>query len=183
MCPAVIGNRACGFQLGERHLRETNVANLALLLQRAEFAELILQRDLRVDALKLQKIDALEAEVPQVELDLLAEVFGPAQRGPFVGTLAAESHLAGDHETVGVGVQRLTNEAIGHERPVGIGRIDERDAKLCRATKHRNGTVMIDRFAPHSEPGKLHRPETEPIDDQIAADEESAGCLGGANAS
>ena len=61
-------------------LGQADVADLALLLERGELAELVGERDLRVDAVQLEQVDALEAEVAQAQLDLLAQVLGPADR-------------------------------------------------------------------------------------------------------
>ena len=66
----------------DRHLGQADVPDLALALQRGQLAELVLERDLRVDAVQLQQVDALEAEVAQVQLDLLAQVLRAPDRHP-----------------------------------------------------------------------------------------------------
>ena len=60
----------------DRHLGQADVPDLALALQRGELADLVLQRNLGVDAVQLQQVDTLDAEVAQVELHLLTQVLG-----------------------------------------------------------------------------------------------------------
>ena len=50
--------------------------------RRDELAELVLERHLRVDAVQLEQVDPLEAEVAQAQLDLLAQVLRAADRTP-----------------------------------------------------------------------------------------------------
>ena len=60
-------------------------ADLALALQRGQLADLVVQRHLGVDAVQLQQVDALDAEVAQVQLHLLAQVLRPPDRHPPAG--------------------------------------------------------------------------------------------------
>ena len=50
-----------------------------------QLADLVLQRHLRVDAVQLQQVQALDAELAQVQLALLAQVLRTADRHPLPG--------------------------------------------------------------------------------------------------
>ena len=73
-----------GLQLLDVDLGQADVADLALLLQRGELADLILERELVVDAVQLEQVDALDAEAAQAQFALLAQVAGKAERQPDV---------------------------------------------------------------------------------------------------
>jgi len=109
------------------------MADLAFVLQQFQLADLIGQRHLRVDPVQLVERDALEAEVAQAQLGLLAQVLGTADRSPVAGTRPGEPGLGRDDEIVGVRVQRLLDQFFGDERPVRVGRIDEVDAEFYGA--------------------------------------------------
>lgn len=56
------------------------MADLALFLRQAKFADLVGERYLGVDAVQLVEVDAVHAQVAQAQFGLLPQVFGPAQR-------------------------------------------------------------------------------------------------------
>ena len=72
------------------------MADLALLLELGELAELLLARHLRVDAVQLVEVDRVDPEAAQAQLALLAQVLGPADGRPFAGALAGVAALGGD---------------------------------------------------------------------------------------
>ena len=57
------------------------MADLALVLERRELADLVRERDLGVDPVQLEQLDPLEPQVPQAELALLAQVLRAARPG------------------------------------------------------------------------------------------------------
>jgi hypothetical protein len=69
----------------------------------------------------LVEVDLLEPEVAQAQMQLLAQVFGPADRTPVVGAGVGLTALGGDDDIVGVRVQSETDEALTDERAVGVG--------------------------------------------------------------
>ena len=67
------------------------MADLALVLQLLEHAELLLARHLGVDAVQLEEVDALDAEPAQAHLALLAQVLGRPDRLPLAGAGAGQA--------------------------------------------------------------------------------------------
>ena len=61
-------SRCASTSSSTRHLGQADVADLALVLQRGQLADLVLERHLRVDAVELQEVDALDAEVAEAEV-------------------------------------------------------------------------------------------------------------------
>ena len=55
-------------------------ADLALVLQVLEHAELVVAGDLRVDPVQLAQVDPLQPQAAQAQLALLAQVLRPADR-------------------------------------------------------------------------------------------------------
>ena len=66
-------------------------------------------------------------------------------------------------EPLGVGVQRLADELLGHVGPVGVGGVEEVDAQLDGPSQHGNGPVVIIGGPPHAGAGQLHGAESEPV--------------------
>lgn len=65
-------------------------------------------------------------------------------------------------------MEGLGDQAVGDERAVVPGGIDEVDAELDGAAEHGAGARRIARLAPHAGAGELHRAEAEPAHLAIA---------------
>jgi hypothetical protein len=165
---------ACLFELVDLDLRQADVADLALVLQQFQLADLVGQGDLRVDAVELEQLDAFQAHVAQAHLRLLAQVLGPAQRPPVARARPAQARLGSDHQVVRVRVERLLDQLFGHDRPVRVGGVDEVDAQLDRAPQHAYGLLGVLRVTPDTGPGELHRAVAEPGHRYLAAEHELA---------
>ena len=76
---------------------------------------------------------------------------------------------------VAVGVQRLADEVLGHERAVGVGGVDEVDPELHRAAQHGDRAVVVVRLAPAALAEDLHGAVAEAADLEVAAEGERAG--------
>jgi hypothetical protein len=170
-------NLACRLDLLRLHFRQSDVADLALGLQLVQLDDLVLQRELVVDAVQLEKVDGLHAEAPQAHFAFLAQVGGVAHRNPHVGTGAQESGLGRDDQPV-VGMQRLADDLLGEVGPVGIGGVDEVHAEFHRSAQHPNGFVAVRRRPPDTLAGQAHGTVTEPVDGEITAESECSGCFG-----
>jgi hypothetical protein len=151
------------------------VADLALLLELAERAERLRDRHRGIDSVQLEEVDALEAEPAQRQLALLAKVLRATDRLPIAGARSREARLGGDHEIVGVGMERLVDQLLGDRRSVGVGGVDEVHALLDRAPEHADRLVGVGGRTPHPFAGELHRPVPEAVDPQVAAQLERAG--------
>ena len=62
-------------------------------------------RDGWIDPVQLQQVDPLDTQVPQVQLDLLPQIFGAADGGPHTRPLPGEADLGGDDQVIRVGMQ------------------------------------------------------------------------------
>ena len=96
-CTDTIGRDLLGgLELLDVDLGQPDVADLALLLQRHQFADLVFGRELGVDAVQLEQVDGVDAEAAQAHLALLAQVAGKPSRRPLVGTGAQQTGLRRD---------------------------------------------------------------------------------------
>ena len=123
----------------------------------------------------------LDAEAAQAHLAALAQVLRAADGLPLPRAGAGEAGLGRDGHRV-VGVQRLADEVLGDERPVGVGGVDEVDAELGQRPQDRERGVVVGRRAPDALAGDAHRAEAEAGDLEVAADLEGAGCRCGGHA-
>ena len=153
------------------------MAHLALLLQLGEGAHLVLQRDLGVDPVQLDQVDPVDPEVAEAELDLLLEVRRAADRRPLAGAGAGEARLGGDHQVVGVGVQRLGDQLLADDRAVGVGGVDEVDAALDGGPEHGQGALVVLRRAPDAVAGDLHGAVAQAVHLEVAAEAERVGAM------
>src|SRR4051794_6456799 len=166
-----------GLDLVDRDLREPEMAHLALVLELLHDAELLLARDLRVDAVQLPQVDRVDAETPQAHQAALAQVLGAADGRPDVRPVAREARLRGDGDPV-VRMQRLADEVLGDVRAVGVGGVDEVDAELGQPLEDRDRLVVVGRIAPYPLAGDAHRAVSQTGDLEVAADLEGSGCRG-----
>ena len=156
-----VDDLAGGLQLLDADLREPDVADLALVDEVLQHPELLLGRDVRVDAVELEQVDGLDVQPAQAHLEALAQVRGASDRVPLVGAGAGQPGLGGDgHVLVPVvpatGVQRLADEVLGDERAVAVGGVDEVDAEVDGAAQHAAGLVRVGGVAPDPGAGDAH---------------------------
>jgi hypothetical protein len=74
-----------------------------------------------------------------------------------------EPCLGGDLQPLGVRVEGLGEDQLTDVRPVGVGGVDEVDAKLDRPADHPDGLVPVPGLAPDARTGDPHRAEAEAI--------------------
>lgn len=156
------------------------MADLALPLQQEQLTDLVGQRDLGVDPVQLIEVDPLHTQVAQAQFGLLPQVLGTAERAPVTRARTGQPALGGDHQVLGVRMQRLADELLADERAVGIRGVDEVHTQLGGPAQHPHGLLGILRLPPHSGARQLHRTVAEPIDGQVAAEAVDPGGVGGA---
>ena len=140
------------------------MGHLALGHQVGEEPELFVGRHLGVDPVQLEQVDALEAEPAEAELALLAQVLGPTDRRPHAGPLTGEPGLGGDHQVLGVGVERFEDEPLTDLGTVGVGGVDEVDTHVDGPPQDGDALAPVGRLAPDARTGDLHGAEAEPVD-------------------
>jgi hypothetical protein len=141
-----------------------------LVSQALQLAHLVGERHGRVDAVELEQVDALKAQVAEAELGLLPQVLRAADRRRQVRALTCEPDLGGDDQAIGVRVQRLLDDLLGHEGAVGVGGVDEVHAKLDGTAQHAHRLGRVLRVTPDARACQLHRPVAETVDREIPAD-------------
>ena len=161
---------------------QPDVMDLALFLEPGEFADLVVERHGRIDAVELVEVDALKPEVAQAHLDLLAQVLGAAEgddvglaaaaADPVLGTGAQHSALGGDDHVLGVGVQGAADDLLVGVGAVGVGGVDEGDAEVDGAAQHADGLLGVGRRAPEAGAGQVHRAVAEAVHGQVFAEGE-----------
>ena len=77
------------------------MADFAFFLQVAKQAELFVGGDLRIDAVQLEQVDAIDAQPAQAHLAFLPQVLRPADGMPLFGPGAHQARLGGDDQPRG----------------------------------------------------------------------------------
>ena len=151
-------------ELVDGDLGEADVADLPLVLEPPQRADLVGQRHGRVDAVQLVQVDALQPQPAQAQFGLLAQVLRTAERDPVAAEVDLPA-LGGDHHARRVRVQRLGEQRFVVAVVVRVGGVDERHAEVDGAAgdPDRGGPV---RPGPHA--GEPHRAESEAVDGQVA---------------
>jgi len=91
------------FDLVRLNLAKTHVTDFALILKPFDCAERLLDGHLRIDAVKLPKVDSLQLQTTQAHLYLLDKIFGTSDRQPLIRSLTRETRLGGDDHALGIG--------------------------------------------------------------------------------
>lgn len=151
------------------NLAESDMENLALLLQLFSGAEGLFKRSLGVDAVKLPERKSLKAEKTKAQLDLLNEVRRSAYRLPCIGTLTGEAALRGNDSSLLVGSEGFADEALADRRAVGIGGVNEIDAEFDGAAQDFVGVFRAFEFAPDTIANNAHGAESKTVDIEVAA--------------
>ena len=85
----------------------------------------------------------VEAQISQVVMDSIHQLLaGKSVKPGFVWTSAC-AHFGDDHETIGVRMERLLDQLIGHMRTVVVAGIDVVHAGLHRLSQNSNGSINV----------------------------------------
>jgi hypothetical protein len=146
-------------------------------------AERFFDRNLRVDAVQLVKVDAFELEPLEATLEAGAQPFRPRVDRPLIRTRAREPGFGRDHDALAIRRERLRDDLFADVGPVRIGRIDEVHAALDDVADQFDGGGPIGGRPPDSIARNLHGAEAQPPDGQISADGDVAAQLRGSRRS
>src|SRR5215468_4014373 len=128
-----------------RNLAQAEVTRLALFNQFRHRAYRLFNRNLRVDAVQVVKVDGLHAESFETALDRLAGVFRSAinaSDGGVVG-IAHDAELGGQKHLITLPLDRATDQLFIGIWPVYIRRIQKIDAELQRAVNSCDGFSIV----------------------------------------
>ncbi|CAM5268324.1 hypothetical protein SCALM49S_05047 [Streptomyces californicus] len=128
------GDRVDGVRLAQfrsGHLAQPQLLDLALLDQLRQRADRLGERDGRVSAVHVVEVDDVGAQPAQARLDGGPDVRGVVADAPVVGVVGAdEGELGGEGDLVPVGPDERGEELLVGPAPVGVGGVEERDARL-----------------------------------------------------
>jgi hypothetical protein len=154
---------------------QTDVADLALLLQPDQSADRVFERHVRVAPMELIQGDMVQPQASQAALASLPQMFRSAVGMPLSGAGAYESTLGRDDQILRVRMERLGDELLAHVRAVGVRSVDEVDPELDGSAQHSAGLVSVGRIAPDASAGDAHGAEAEAVDRQVATNIDRSG--------
>src|SRR5262245_8741330 len=133
------------FQRRGRNLAQTEVTRLAFFDKFRHRADRILNRNLRVDAVQVVKVDSLDAESFETALDSLAGVFGPAVNASDSGVVgvAHDAELGGQKHLITLPLDCATDQLFIGVWPVYIRCVQKIDAEFQRAVNSFDGFSII----------------------------------------
>ena len=127
-------------------LGQAEVAHLALRDQVLHGTGDVLDRHLGVDPVLVEEVDGVHAEPSERCLRDLADVLRAAvERRPLPvgGRIRGEAELGRDHHLPAERLQRLADQVLVVERPVGFGRVEEGDPALHRGPQERDHRASV----------------------------------------
>ncbi len=133
-------HRVAAAQLIGAGFRDADRADLALVLQPAELAHRLLDRDARIDPVQIVEVDVLEPEPLQAGLHRLA---GAHRRRIRAAPVLAVGELAGDDHPVPPIGHRLAEQGLIVARPIAGGGVQEGDAQFDGPVDDADGFRII----------------------------------------
>jgi hypothetical protein len=106
-------NPSSGADLIDKHLGQADVANFALSLEVDQYAQLVLDRHLRINSV-LEQVDSFHSKTSEAQFRLLAQVLRSAARMPPPGPVRTKPASVAIYQFSGVWVQRLVDQRLGH---------------------------------------------------------------------
>src|SRR6185295_15739679 len=95
----------------------------------------------------------------------------PSVFNPLVRARSLEATLRRHDDAFRIGIQSLGNDSLADMGAVRIRGVDEIDAEFDGASHHANGLTPIRGLAPDSLASEPHRPQPEPGDEEIVANQ------------
>ena len=111
------------------------MANLAFLDELGHGADRLLDARVGIDAMQVVEIDRFHAKTPQAPLAGLAHIVGLAVEASRQRIICVpnDAELGGDYHLVATPADHFAYQFLIGEGPIGIGRIEQRDAELDRS--------------------------------------------------
>ena len=127
---------------------QTEVPDLAQADQVLHGTRDLLDRNLRVDPVLIEKIDVIGGESPQGGVDDLADVLGTAVETSLLSGagIKIKAELGGNHDLVAHRGERLAHQRLVREGSIGLGCVKERDAPVDGGTDERDTFLLADRM-------------------------------------
>jgi hypothetical protein len=146
-------------------LRETERAHLAREDQILDGPRDLLDRDAGVDAVLVEEIDPIGAQPTQRGVDDLTNVIGLTVQPATLpgGRIDVERELGGDDDLVAEGRERLADDLLVDERPVGLRGVEECDAPLDGPADESDGLVAVGGLAVVGAQPHAPRPRAETL--------------------
>ncbi len=151
---------------------DADAEDLALIAQRGHLRQLVLhgcpvgfrQRARIVHQPQVDRAEVVGLESSQIVLDTLPQLGRLLGRHPSALRVADRADLGDDDQIVGIGMQRLVDQLVGHVRSVVLRGVDVVHAGLDHPSQHRDRLVVVAGRSRHTGTGELHGTETDPAD-------------------
>src|SRR5688572_22367741 len=125
-------------------LAQAEVAHLALLDEARHGADRLLDRRLRIDAVLVVDVDVIDAEPLETRLARDRDVVGPAVDEAALAVWSAHvAELRGDQHLVAPAAEGLAEKFLVLAEAIGIGGVEQRDAKFDRPMNGRGGFGIV----------------------------------------
>ena len=120
--------------------------HLALSNQILQGSGHVLDGHLRIDAMLVEQVNAVGSQAPQLGLDHLPDVFGPAVSSTASLTrllIDVEAELGGHYDPMANALKGLADDFLRKEGAIGLGGIEQRDAETHRAPDEGDGHASV----------------------------------------
>src|SRR5271168_378523 len=126
---------ACAANRRGRGLGQAEIPHFAFLDQLRHRADGVFDRRVGIDAMLIEKIDRVDAEPLEAGFACGAKILGTAVdfAARWIRRRAHDAELGRDYELVSAPANRAADQLLVAMRPVGVGRVPERDAEFERA--------------------------------------------------
>src|SRR3954470_10959238 len=122
-----------------RSFGEAEIADLSLVLKARHFADRILDRHIRIDAVLVIEIDRIDREPLEARLAGGTDIFGVAAHSEELAIRSADIGKLGREENlVPAAADRSPDQLLVREWPVHVGGVQERNALVERVMDRRN---------------------------------------------
>lgn len=115
--------------------------------------------------MKLIQVNRVGFEAAQAHFNALAQVFRPPDGKPLVRPLPGQAAFGCNHEAIGIGEERLSNQVFRDIRAIRVSGVNEVHAKLQRPLENALCFGGVLRVVPDALAGNPHCAEAHAVDD------------------